>query len=298
MKRLFLFTSFLFLFYSLYSQEKLRQYDLLFIKQDTIKCRIIEVEKNGVTFLLQEKNARQKSLLSDYSDKEIVFREWKRNEYIQFYQDPKALHSTQELIGKFDFSHRKFLNSYIYEGGIAVQKIDTNNNRIFWLGLDFSKIRIKLGIAPRAQYTEPFLKDCNDFILSEKGMFGFFYHFNFIIDTGIVSNRNNRINFPAIYNRPGNTLPLDSIRSMLKEMNFLHDGIGFIIFVTEMNKETESITFYPTFFDLQTKTILLCLKETGEAGGVGMAHHWTRPIVEFSENLIKKDNWKKRYLKD
>lgn len=251
---------------------------------------------SGVTFSLPEKE-QNKNFKIDRIEKNRLFMEWRKNEYIQFSQSPKDFHSTQELMGKFDFSHRKLWNFYVHVGNNFVQEMDTTNNRIFWIGLDFSKVKIKLGVAPRTQYSEPFFKDCNDFLLSEKGLISYRINFNFIIDTGIVTNRNSKINFPNIYNRPANILPIESIRVLLKDFKTVHDGIGLIIFVTEMDKETELITFYLTFFDLQSKTVLLCLKGTGQAGGIGMANHWTKPIIEFSNNLIKKSSWRKRYLK-
>ena len=294
MKTIIFFCFFFLVFFSLYSQIDLRKNDIIVIKKDTLKCKIIENGMDTVVFSIIDNKTILKSN-KEILVKDILYYKWQNINFLQFSRNSEDLHSTQELMGKFDFSHRKLWNFYIQVGNNVIQAMDTTNNRIFWMGLDFSKVKIKLGIAPRTQYSEPFFKDCNDFLLSEKGLISYMINFNFIIDTGIVTNRNSKINFSNIYNRPANILPIDSIRVILKGLKTVHEGIGLIIFVTEMNKETELITFYLTFFDIQSKAVLLCLKETGQAGGVGMAKHWTKPIIEFSNDLIKKNNWKKRY---
>ncbi|TRZ66739.1 hypothetical protein D4R20_00120 [bacterium] len=267
------------------------QNDIIVIKHDTLKCRIIE---NGIKTLmfssLENKHFSESALVigTTYKTSHV--------DYVQFFQNPRSQHSTRELMGQLTVSNKELVRVETFEGSVWVEKNSTPKNSIYWFGLDFTRVKIKLGIAPRSQYSEPFFRDCNDFLLSEQGLRSYINHFNFILDTGVITSRNSKINLPDIYNRTSSILPIDSVRAILQDIKTVQDGIGFIIFVTEMNKETESITFYTTFFDLKTKMVLLCLKEMGKAGGVGMAKHWTKPIIEFSEGLIIQNHWKKRYL--
>ena len=281
----------MFLVFMLTNSLLFSQNDIIVINKDTLKCRIIENGLKTLTFLsLENKHFSESVFVIDTTYKTSNV------DYVQFFQNPGSKHSTREFLGQLTVSNKELVRVETFDGPAWVEKNTKPKNTIYWFGLDFTRVKIKLGIAPRTQYSEPFFRDCNDFLLSEQGLRSYANHFNFIIDTGIVTSRNSKINFPDIYNRPPNILPIDSIRVILKDFRMVHEGIGLIIFVTEMNKETESITFYVTFFDLQTKTVLLCLKEIGKAGGVGMAKHWTKPIIEFSESLIMNNHWKKRYL--
>jgi hypothetical protein len=269
------------------------QQDIIVVKKDTLRCKIVENGLDTVTFSFSDKD-QLKKYKSDVLFQGSFVKMWKNIKYVQFFQNTQGQTSTQELVRRFNFSH---IIQYSNNTSSTILRVDTTNSRIYWFGVDFTNAKIKLGVAPRTQYSVSFFMDVNDFMLSDLGLIKYKQYFNLIADTGCVISRNSKMSFLNVYNRPGNILPLDSIRGILKEFRTVHDGIGLITLVTEINKETEMITFYITFFDLQSKTVLLCFKETEKAGGVGMAHHWTKPIIEFLDNLIEKPNWRTRYLK-
>ena len=279
MKKLVLFSLFLIIGIQLsYPQD-----DLLVIKGDTIYCQIIETGFKKVKYR--------------YNGQNIVS---SKIDHIQLSENPGSSYSLQDLMWKLDFSlkgpHVK-LTKYS-------SLIDTTGNRLFWFGIDFSHVVIQLGIAPRSDYSYPFFLDVNDFILAYTGP-GWFSHnpkfkefwglFNLVVDTGIVTRRNEAINLKDVYNQSHIALSLDSIRQILYEFDAKYNGVGLVVFVTEIDKTKESETFYLTFFDIESKTVLLCIKQTSEAKGIGMANHWTKPIKEGLDKLPEKWGWKEKY---
>jgi len=219
--------------------------------------------------------------------------------YVKFFENPGLVQSTRELMTKLDFSETGPHNIWVRHAtstSYVIGGIDTSFNRLYWFGLDFTQVKIKLGTAKRLEYSQPFFMDCNDYILSEDGFKEFSSSFSFKIDTGIVIDRNNNMNVVNIFNKNSQVLPLDTIRNILLKFPKSYDGIGLVVFVTEVDKLAELQTFYVTFFDIQSKTVLLCLKETQSTKGVGMANHWTKAIKGYLEGLLKKNTWRKRYI--
>ena len=273
------------------------QDDKIVMNNDTMSCRIHE---NNLDWI----SCYSFGELVKFSENRItkengeLFPPLKIN-YIKFSENPGSSYTTSDLMRKLDFSNDspnyKYAKDYSTNETYYVG-IDTANNRLYWFGLDFSQVNIRLGKAPRSEYDHWFFLDCNDFFLNDNRFLGFRERFSFISDTGIVINRNDNLNLRYIYNRQAKPLILDSIRSIISSFNVNYKGVGMIIFITNIDKEKESETFYVTFFDIESKTILLCLKETAKASGVSMVWHWTKAIKEYLDVLTKKSAWKKKYI--
>ena len=296
MKEIFIFSLLIFL---LLSVSVLSQNDLIIInRNDPVTGKIVENSLDSVSYIsIEDGKFYRVTENLVYVDSQYLHSVFKIN-HIQFAQNPGCEFSTQDLLNKLDFSsnspNKKLVRDYSNYPNYK-EIFDTINNKLYWFGIDYSRVKIRLGKDPREKYSELFFVDCNDYLLSQDGFTNFRKHFKFIIDTGIVVIRNNGISFSTIYNKKPQILALDSIRTILNGFNINHTGVGLIIFVTDINKGLEIITYYSTFFDLRSKTILLCLKETKKTSGVGMANHWTKPIIENLDFLIQKDSWKKRY---
>ncbi|MBC8314129.1 MAG: hypothetical protein ISR57_06035 [Bacteroidales bacterium] len=279
MKKLVIFSFFLIIGIQIsYTQD-----DLLVIKGDTIYCQIIETGFEKVKYR--------------YNGQDVVS---SKIDHIRLSENPESTYSIQDLMWKLDFSLKSPHVKLTRYGS----EIDTTGNRLYWFGIDFSHVVIQLGIAPRADYSNSFFIDANDFILKYSGYarFGhdpkfkeFWGLFNLVVDTGIVTRRNEAINLKDVYNQSHTALSLDSIRQILNEFDAKYNGVGLVVFVTEIDKTIESEIFYLTFFDIESKTVLLCIKQTSEAKGTGMANHWTRPIKESLDKLPEKYGWKEKY---
>jgi len=248
---------------------------------DTIKCKIL---KNSIDSVVYVSNDTLYKILCDKSpvftglqvpDKLIIY--GLRLKLVRFCQNPKTSNTISDLFSK------------------DMHSPSTPPVKLYWFGIDFSKVNVKLGIAPRTQYSNNFFLDCNDFILSEKGISVFRKSFNLILDTGIIAKRNSKIDLSSIYNNKGKPFTPDSIRETLKQFTSSNDGIGVVIFITSINKPLELETIHVVFFDIKTRSLLLCLDDVGNASGIGMAHHWTDFIRTYLDSFATKKTWRKRF---
>jgi hypothetical protein len=290
--------SFQFLALILFNTGLYSQTDRIIVNFDTIECRIQENSLDWISYWTQDGLTKMSDnritkngtdYISELTINQIIF-SGKENQYF----------TTDSLIWKLDFSNRSphFIWRKDYSTGSWYKDgFDTVGNSLFWLGLDFTHFTMNLGSEPRSLYSHLFFVDCNDFIITDKRFGEFREHFNFVVDTGDVTIRNNNVNPLVIHNKPERPFILDSIRNTIASFKVNHRGVGMVIFITYIDKPDESITFYTTFVDIESKTVLLCLKQKSQAAGIGQAWHWTKPIKEALDELITKNDWKKRYSK-
>ena len=288
----------IFLFFGLIAKP---QHDLVVLDKDTINCTIIENALDWVSYVLGgiTYHVKEDSItISDGSNTGTIPALLKIK-HIRFQGNPHSQFSTQDLMSKLDFSangpHNKWERDNV-SNSLYISGIDTAFNKLYWFGLDFSCVKIQLGTAKRVDYSHSFFQDCNDFFLTDRNFKDFINCFNFIVDTGFVTNKNICVSLGNAYNRKSKTLSIDSIRNILQSFPSKLEGVGLVIFITEVDKAKESETFYVTFFDIKTKTVLLCLKETAPSGGIGMGWHWTNPINEILDKITKGNRWRNRYL--
>ncbi len=287
----------LFVVISFGSRSQVNQDKDLIISEnnDSIKCKIITTDKKSFTCKINgylyfgSKN----KLSIDQENKSIKV----KVKNLKLYENPGSDFTTKDIFNKIDSVMKPTVKwSVDYEKNLYnYKKSNILYNKIYWYGLDFSQVKIQLGKGTRTQFSQPFFTDCNDFILSTKEIQEFSNEFNFVIDTGIVINRNNTMNVSKIYNKDNKILSIDSIRTILRDFPTSKQGIGLIVFLTAINKELETVTYVVTFFDIRSKSVLVCLSETSKTSGIGMANHWTAPIAEYLNDLWHYDSWRELY---
>jgi hypothetical protein len=268
---------------------------MVVLNSDTILCTILENGMDWITFYFK---GLKHTIFPDNIKVGENYKSYPNSvSYISFKKDSLAQFTTSDLIRKIDFSEG---SPYLKKRKDFATKtyyyvVDTTGNELYWFGIDFSNVRITLDSEPRINYGSLFFQDCNDFAFIDPSFQEFRKYFNLKIDTGDVIARNNRIYVKSIYNIPGEVISIDNMKSIINTFHAGGNGIGVVIFVSDINKEIEFVTFYVTFFDIKSKSVLLSLKETAKGWGIGVARHWTKGIHDYLLNLIKRHSWKKKY---
>lgn len=74
-------------------------------------------------------------------------------------------------------------------------------------------------------------------------------------------------------------------------------GLGVIIIIEDLNKTWEKASMWVTYFDLETKTVLLTEKLLGVASGLGFRNHWAAPINEVMKQVQNQEykRWRKKF---
>ncbi len=69
-------------------------------------------------------------------------------------------------------------------------------------------------------------------------------------------------------------------------------GLGVIIIIEDLNKTWEQASMWVTYFDMQTREVLLTEKISGTASGLGFRNHWAAPVNEVL-NKVQTQEYKK-----
>ncbi|MDB5228875.1 MAG: hypothetical protein JWN78_3068 [Bacteroidota bacterium] len=103
------------------------------------------------------------------------------------------------------------------------------------------------------------------------------------------------------YNSDGmlHQLNEDSISKIVNEYDLSNykKEIGLVFIVDNMSKTSNNAAIWVTFFDINSKKVILSEMMTGKAAGFGFRNYWARPFNEIISNIEEKElkNWKLKY---
>ena len=161
---------------------------------------------------------------------------------------------------------------------------------ITWFGLDYSKAYF---IDSRA-FPDPYklqnklFREWNELVFREKQKFDIAKSFNkndvnYSID--YVNQINNRVDiFSQITNDRYRRIRFnnDSIQKIIEayQINENADGIGLVFIVESFNKPNHEAVYWVTFFDLNTKKVLLTKQIVGVPSGAGLHNYWANSFYD------------------
>jgi hypothetical protein len=165
---------------------------------------------------------------------------------------------------------------------------------ITWFGLDFSQAYFIDDVAfpnPTRLKDELFL-EWNNFVFKEPRKFDIKKAFNkrgVSYSTSYINSRNEEVN---INKRVGNFwlqenyFNGDTIQNIVASYNLLknNSGVGLVFIVESLDKPNKRGIYWVTFFDIETKKVLLTEQIIGIPGGAGLRNYWAN---SFYSALIK-----------
>jgi len=165
---------------------------------------------------------------------------------------------------------------------------------ITWFGLDYSQAYFIDDVAFPSPYRlkdELFL-EWNNFVFKEPKKFDIKHAFNkrhVSYSTDYISSRNSEVD---IDKRVGNYwlqedyLSIDSIQEIVSSYQLPENnsGVGLVFIVESLDKPNRRGVYWVTFFDIETKEIMLTEQIIGIPGGGGIRNYWAN---SFYNALIK-----------
>lgn len=189
----------------------------------------------------------------------------------------------------------------------TINELFDKTTPITFLGIDFTNTRY-IGRTGTVDTTEMvgLLKEMNNFIFTTKKDYNIsealkkdsvVYNFEFVRTLNKNINKDILItNNTNLVNR----LNKDSISTIVNNYVFNENttGIGMIYIVDNFFKRSEEVTVWVTFFNIQTKQVLLTERMVGIAEGYSFKLHWSKPFYQYLDDIkygVFK-SWKKKYL--
>lgn len=191
---------------------------------------------------------------------------------------------------------------------LSESSIFNTNETITWLGVDFSEVRF---IGPASGWGEVSTKSptemrdnyfpaWNNLIVNEWKPFKIeesLHRAEVPYDIKAISKANEKSNRKEIFSESISDYQLldeSMVKSMVKKYDFDgKSGLGFVLVAEGMSKGKEEASYWATYVDMKTKSVLLTKRVTGKAGGFGFRNYWAGSIKNALKTIKKEyKSWK------
>lgn len=176
-------------------------------------------------------------------------------------------------------------------------------DNITWYGLDFSNIKLigSEGFTDPYAVKNQFFDSWNNLIITETDKYDLagFFHKSFVEnDLSIVQERNMLPDPDELVINTDYSLGEDEVKKIISEYDITDkEGIGLVFIMESFNKTDEKGYMWVSFFDIETKEVLLSNKMSGKVGGFGIRNYWAKSFYSVMKSIEKKKwkAWKAQY---
>lgn len=180
---------------------------------------------------------------------------------------------------------------------------------LVWYGLDFSKAKLvgtfsemgSAGMKSGLDMKTKYFKGWNDLFFSESKKFNLqktFRKDDIKFDLSVIENRNSQVDENSILGYNTITLTNDDIQNIVSSYNSnAKEGIGLVFIVENFNniKSDAFASIFVTFFDINSKKVLLTDKLVTKPAGIGLRNYWAGAIYKMLKEIEeqKYNQWRK-----
>jgi len=167
---------------------------------------------------------------------------------------------------------------------------------LIWFGVDFSNVRLidKTGFTNPSAIRDEYFNSINDVVINEPKKYNLeraFNNKNIVSDLSIVKKRNlTPIIEEMVIDITEQDLIIseEDIPSIVNEYEMAYkNGIGIVFIVQSLLKipGNKVGNMYVTFFDIQTKDILLTELMSSQPRGFGFRNYWVRTVYSVLNQI-------------
>lgn len=176
-------------------------------------------------------------------------------------------------------------------------------DNITWYGLDFSNIKLigSEGFTDPHAIQNRFFSSWNNLFISEPEKYNLaetFSKSSVENDLSIVTERNTLPDPDKLVIEENYSFGEDEVKKIISEYDITgKEGIGLVFIMESFNKTKELGYMWVSFFDIETKEVLLSKKMNGKVGGFGIRNYWAKSFYNVMKRIGKKEwkAWKAQY---
>jgi hypothetical protein len=166
-------------------------------------------------------------------------------------------------------------------------------NEITWYGLDFSNVRLigAIGFKDPEKIKSYYFDAWNSLIIYEPNKYKLdkFFHKDSVKQyLGIVTDRNTLPNLDKLVTETEYSFGAEKVMQIISEYDSGEkEGVGLVFIVESLNKYEEKAIIWVTFFNIETKQVLLTEKLDGKAEGYGFRNFWAGAYHRVMKSAYK-----------
>lgn len=205
-----------------------------------------------------------------------------------------------------------FILSYfgLYDKECPDAKKVFSTSEIVWYGMDFTKARFigtfdtGMGLNPAdgVELRNKWIPAWNNLVVAEQHNFNLKRAFRkccVFYDISSVNQLNRNIDPDMLISSAETKINKATIKEMVKRYTPVEkkDGIGLVFIMESFNKNKKIANLYVTFFDIETKKVLISEFMSGRPVGFGLRNYWAGSIKEVLTwiEIYEYKKWKNKY---
>jgi hypothetical protein len=163
--------------------------------------------------------------------------------------------------------------------GLSGQRID----KLAWYGIDFSAAKFILVSEPASDIVNRYLPAINIVVLAEPEKYDIKKYFGareIEISIDAVTKNNAAIDPSSINANSDQSLDPKNISSIVKKYAKGEPGTGLVFIAENLNKVTQTGTFYVCLFDTGSGEIIEMKRLSAKAAGFGFRNYWASSVYK------------------
>ncbi len=159
-----------------------------------------------------------------------------------------------------------------------------------WYGVDFSLGKFTLVVEDPAIIVNQYLKAINTLIITETEKYNlktFFNKTEVTNDLSVVEALNASIDPSSLVIADGHEVGLDDVKKHIKGYPAKGSGLGLVFIAENLNKTSQTGSYWVCFFDVATKEIIDAKKVSAKAAGFGFRNYWAGSVYNIMKTWGK-----------
>ena len=156
---------------------------------------------------------------------------------------------------------------------------------IVWYGVDFTAAKFTLVAENPAIIVNQYLNSINTLIITEVEKYNIQKFFNkkeVINSIDMVNENNSRIDPSTLVITNDYKLEPEKVKDIIKKYDVKEkSGTGLVFIAENLNKTSQTGSYYVCFFDIATKEIIDSRKMVGKAVGIGFRNYWAGSVYSI-----------------
>ncbi|HNS11594.1 MAG TPA: hypothetical protein PKM97_03190 [Bacteroidia bacterium] len=187
----------------------------------------------------------------------------------------------------------------------SVADIFLGETEITWLGVDYSGMKFIGPLDVSATQLDDYAKTWNDLYLREPKKYNLTAAFNkqnIPSNLSYIEKVNADMNTDKVISSDSKDMTRftkETIAETVKNYKIKGSGIGLVFITEALSKNDEMGSYWVTFIDMKTSSVLLTERVTGKAAGFGFRNYWAGSFYATLKDIKGKlyNSWKKKYSK-
>lgn len=166
-------------------------------------------------------------------------------------------------------------------------------DKITWYGFDFSNVRLigAIGFKNPEKIKSYYFDAWNSLIINESKKYKldkFFHKESVKYYLNIVTDRNELPNLDELIIETEYAFGAEKVVQIISDYDSGDkEGIGLVFILESLDKYKEKAFIWVTFFDIQTKRVILTERLEGKAGGYGFRNYWAGAYYKVMKSAFK-----------